>query len=67
MRNEEREEWETYSDGEHARRSIPFCTPLIADTSEHSITRYMESYVDALTSSKTETLLQAAHAVKPAL
>ena len=31
------------------------------------ITRYMDSYVYALTSSRTETLLQAAHAVKPAL
>ena len=40
---------------------------LTADTSEHSITRYMDSYMYALRISRTETLLQVAHAVKSAL
>ena len=43
-----------------------FCKPLTANTSEHLITRYIDSYMYALTTSSTETLLQAAHAV-PAL
>ena len=46
---------------------LPFCKPLTANTSEHPITRYIDSYMYALKTSSTETLLQAAHAVQPAL
>ena len=40
---------------------------LTAGTAGHSMTRYMDSYMYALSTSWLETLLQAAHAVKPAL
>ena len=44
-----------------------FCMPLTADVEEQSMTRYMGSYMSAVSSSWRETLLQGAHAVKPAL
>jgi hypothetical protein len=45
----------------------PFCKPLTANIPEHPITRYIDSYMYALKISSTETLLQAARAVQPAL
>ena len=52
---EREEEWETYSDGEHARRNF-----LCAEHQTIQSRRYMDSYMYALKTSSTKTLLQVA-------